>query len=109
MVETSESILIFVCLFYDQIGVEDCISTFQNQSTGTGQPEKQHCGGLPLCGVRPMTTKVKRAAAEEVKSDRLLPTQTLGRRQIQSKNFIQNIPKMPECTDLLLNYILGLF
>ncbi len=69
------------------------ISTFENQSTVTGQPEKQHCEGLPLCGVRPMMTKVKRAAAGEVKSDRLLPSRTLERRQIQSKNFIQNVKK----------------
>lgn len=34
----------------------------------TGQLGKQHCEGLPLCGVRPMMSKVKRASAEEAQA-----------------------------------------
>lgn len=34
----------------------------------TGQPGEQHCEGLPLCGVRPMMSKVKRSSAEMAKA-----------------------------------------
>lgn len=33
----------------------------------TGRAENLRCEGLPLCGVRPMMSEVKRAAAEEAK------------------------------------------
>lgn len=54
----SVSISTFVCLFNED----------QQGKTVTGKAEKQKGEGLPLCGVRPMMSEGKRAAAE-VKSD----------------------------------------
>lgn len=86
--ETSVSVLISACLFFFLMKWSDIREAQQWQHN---QEKKQHWRGLPLCGVRPMVTEAKRAAAEEVKSDRRLPTQTLEGTPIQSRNFIHNV------------------